>query len=91
MLRPGFFFFADFVARMSEATSGKCTPPPDFASLHPGYVDGNTAREFFYRAAPIERSTASLGQQSTLRPAFFWYAPSAARVFMPALPSTLSA
>jgi hypothetical protein len=25
-----------------------------------------------YRAAPIERSTASLGQQSTLSPAFFW-------------------
>jgi hypothetical protein len=24
------------------------------------------------RAAPIERNTASLGQQSTLKPAFFW-------------------
>jgi len=30
-------------------------------------------------------STASLGQQSTFSPADFWYAPSAARVFIPAL------
>ena len=42
------------------------------------------------RAALIDCSTASLGQQSTFNPADFWYAPSAARVSMPALPSILS-
>ena len=35
-------------------------------------------------------STAAVGQQSTFNPFFFWYAPSAARVSMPALPSILS-
>src|SRR3954471_23494826 len=74
-------------AASRSATDRQALNPPDpdlETRLRPGFF-------FFQRAAPIERSTASLGQQSTLSPADFWYAPSAARVFIPALPSTLSA
>ena len=42
----------------------------------------------FYRR--MCSSTAAVGQQSTFSPFFFWYAPSAARVSMPAFPSILS-
>jgi hypothetical protein len=32
----------------------------------------DTMSSEFHRAAPIERNTVSLGQQSTFKPAFFW-------------------
>jgi hypothetical protein len=35
-------------------------------------INAGPLQACLYRAAEIERSTASLGQQSTFRPAFFW-------------------
>src|SRR5882724_8500571 len=97
MLRPGFFFASLIPAQRLRRLSLEERPRRhvfaacvNLAARRVSRDDGQQCRDSPQRAAPIERNTASLGEQSTLSPADFWYAPSAARVFIPALPSSLS-
>src|SRR5258708_25504091 len=97
MLRPGCLFASLVHAERLRSLSLEERPRRqvfaacvNLAARRVWRNEGQQCRDSPQRAAPIERNTASLGQQSTLSPADFWYAPSAARVFIPALPSSLS-